>query len=271
MIKTHLLPKSAIIPQEKFYPRDDGSIKWNVPVNNSDTVSISFGTIICENNCRFERSGGSTLQLSPLTYSYTLHISDSENVLSSFSKCNLDRQSFQGFSGENSLANQSFFYQRYFLSFSPSSQPPGGKFVIPIKELSVNGTEGAPGPYYVNIVAEVFLKEELLDNVEVFTILYNQAQIYTKIGTDTEIIQKPFYEDKLLLSILIGGGFLILVAIGLFCYYKRKYGKIKKKMKYELSDLGEGKNPDDEVFERENPEKMENFQYKGFIEKEAAN
>lgn len=249
IMKVHFLPPKGKIPQEKFFAGDGGNFNWKNSFMNNEII-INFGTVTCLNDCKEE------VRFMPVQFVYYLHISADQYLLNSFSKCNINDDVYSLFKMSKSSSNK-LYYERYIQVFSKEEQAKVGRFSIVLpKEIE--------GPFFVNIVSEVWVYDVEENLYEEFTIVYNSQEI------SKNIISEDNPNIKLFIIIGVAGALLLVVSIIIGCYYRKRTKKFEKRLKYELSDV-RNVAASGEIFEGQKADKNDQvpLPYKGFLEEKA--
>ena len=248
IMKTHLLPPKGKIPQEKFFAGGDGILNYKNSFMNNN-LRVSFRGIECANKCLNETA------YVPVEYLYYLHVSADQTVLTSFSRCNMNDDAFALFQMTRKN-NSKLYYERYVqVYYGGSDHPEKINFDIELPE-------DMTGPFFINVVAEIWVYDNINNVFEQFTIVYNPQEVYNQKNKQTEV------GGMRLLWILISvGGAVLFISLICCCYYRRRTKKFEKRLKYEMSDLRNVAGG--EIFEdKKAGEKGDQMpiHYKGFLE-----
>jgi hypothetical protein len=152
--------------------------------------------------------------------------------------------------------NSKLYYERYVQVFAGNDQPQ-------LIDFDFELPTAVTGPFFVNVVAEIWIYDNVNNVFEEFTIVYNPQQIYAQTRPPTEVAG-----IRLLWILLAGGGALLFVSILCCCYYRRRTKKFEKRLKYELSDIRNvagGEIFEDKKAGGDKPGEMP-IHYKGFLE-----
>lgn len=119
MIIPHILNKKQIIPHEIFSTPAEGQITTDISfdydTNFKDYRSltkIKFGPIECANGCIDS-------VYKPSSYAYFIHITNKDNYMQYFAKCNMDVSVLQNL-GFN---NTDVIYRKIYKNYKSENQP----------------------------------------------------------------------------------------------------------------------------------------------------
>ncbi|EAS04858.1 transmembrane protein, putative (macronuclear) [Tetrahymena thermophila SB210] len=240
MIIPHILNQKAVIPHEIFGTPEEGQIKTDVDFRYDQAldqyvsdIKVSFGAIQCANGCLDSA-------YIPKGYTYLIHITNKDNYMQYFAKCNMD-QSILKYLGLNET---DIFYRKSFKNYKTESHP---ELIQEQYSYLPNGT------YYVEVMAVLFLETNYTKSLrEPFTFIYPMKQFVVGNSTDggqPQIIEKTEEKYILPLFIMVPIG-VALLALILICIYKNIKTFIIRR-RYRLAMMMQEKNPDVEVADKE--------------------